>query len=456
MADSTLTNLTAAGAAAGADLLYTVQGGNSRKQTVTALQTFILASPTLTGTTTLPGSGSIDSSGDLTIGSNGAASVSPLLLSGTILTGGTGTTNFPALFVQPTGTTAATTWSTSGTGLGMNLASGFAGNFLDFRVNGGSSLFSVNSTGALTAPNLTATSSVAAGAGGFFGWTGRSLIFSPSNGTITINNNAQTSLVTLSVPTTASLQMGAADVDTNASIVAQTLRTQGALAGGTADQAGKDFTIIVSPGKGTGAGGKFVVQTTPAGSTGTTVGTATTALTINSAQQSIFAAGTVSAPSISVGDTGTGFYKGATNQIWGSVNGSAVSVLFSSGWQIGNAQMLAGTSSATAPVFVPTTGSTTTGIGGTSGNISMVVSGAEAARFAANKNVVLNSAAIATNATDGFLYIATCAGTPTGVPTAFTGRVALVYDTTNHQFWIYDGAWLQPKTPAAAALVTWQ
>lgn len=71
-------------------------------------------------------------------------------------------------------------------------------------------------------------------------------------------------------------------------------------------------------------------------------------------------------------------------------------------------------------------------------------------------SVVLGSAAISTTATDGFLYIASGAGAPTGTPTAFTGRVALYYDTTNHQFWIYDGAWLQPKTPAAAATVTWQ
>lgn len=73
-----------------------------------------------------------------------------------------------------------------------------------------------------------------------------------------------------------------------------------------------------------------------------------------------------------------------------------------------------------------------------------------------NTNIILGTAAIATNATDGFLYIPTCAGTPTGVPTTNTGRVALVYDTTNFQFWIYDGAWKQPKTPAGAATVTWQ
>ncbi len=69
---------------------------------------------------------------------------------------------------------------------------------------------------------------------------------------------------------------------------------------------------------------------------------------------------------------------------------------------------------------------------------------------------VVGSAAIATNATDGFLYIPSCAGPPTGTPTAFTGRVPLVYDSTNDQFYVYRGGWKQPKTPAGAAIVNWQ
>lgn len=60
-----------------------------------------------------------------------------------------------------------------------------------------------------------------------------------------------------------------------------------------------------------------------------------------------------------------------------------------------------------------------------------------------NRNVSIGSAALATNATDGFLYIPTCAGTPTGVPTAKTGRVAIVFDTTNNKLAVYDGAWIQ-------------
>lgn len=63
----------------------------------------------------------------------------------------------------------------------------------------------------------------------------------------------------------------------------------------------------------------------------------------------------------------------------------------------------------------------------------------------------------ATNATKGFLYLDSGAGTPTGVPTSRTGTVPMYFDTTNSQLWIYaGGAWKQPKTPAGAALVTWQ
>jgi hypothetical protein len=57
-------------------------------------------------------------------------------------------------------------------------------------------------------------------------------------------------------------------------------------------------------------------------------------------------------------------------------------------------------------------------------------------------NVVLgNQSALATSATNGFVYIRTCAGTPTGAPTAFTGHVAMVFDTTNSKLWCYNGSW---------------
>lgn len=85
-------------------------------------------------TTLLPLAGGT-MTGALINSTNGAASAPPLLLSGTIFTGGTATTTKPALLIEPTGTTS-TGWSTSGTLFGGNAPSGFAGALLDLQVNG--------------------------------------------------------------------------------------------------------------------------------------------------------------------------------------------------------------------------------------------------------------------------------------------------------------------------------
>jgi hypothetical protein len=78
---------------------------------------------------------SVGTSGDITIGANGAASTPPVKLDGTWFSGGTSTTTKPQLLIEPSGSTS-TAWSTGGTGLGVNAASGFAGNLLDLQVNG--------------------------------------------------------------------------------------------------------------------------------------------------------------------------------------------------------------------------------------------------------------------------------------------------------------------------------
>lgn len=57
-------------------------------------------------------------------------------------------------------------------------------------------------------------------------------------------------------------------------------------------------------------------------------------------------------------------------------------------------------------------------------------------------NVIINTAAIATNATDGFLYIPTCAGSPSGTPTSYSGRAPIVLDTSNNRLYLYDGGWI--------------
>jgi hypothetical protein len=57
-------------------------------------------------------------------------------------------------------------------------------------------------------------------------------------------------------------------------------------------------------------------------------------------------------------------------------------------------------------------------------------------------NVVVGNAAISTSATDGFLYVPTCAGTPTGTPTTYTGMAPIVINTTNNKLYFYSGgAW---------------
>lgn len=53
-----------------------------------------------------------------------------------------------------------------------------------------------------------------------------------------------------------------------------------------------------------------------------------------------------------------------------------------------------------------------------------------------------NNGAIATNATEGFIYIPRCAGAPTGTPAnAGLPYTPMVYDTTNNKIWFYNGSW---------------
>lgn len=62
-------------------------------------------------------------------------------------------------------------------------------------------------------------------------------------------------------------------------------------------------------------------------------------------------------------------------------------------------------------------------------------------RIDATGNVVVGSAALATNATGGFHWIPSCAGTPTGSPTApYTNAAAMVVDTTNSKLYVRVGA----------------
>jgi hypothetical protein len=122
-------------------------------QTVTPTANRTVSIPDSTGTVALVGGSSgqlvynnagayagapgsvVGATGDITLGLNGAASTPPLDVTGTWFTGGTSTTTKPQVLIEPTGTTS-TAWSTSGTGLGVNAVSAFAGRLLDLQING--------------------------------------------------------------------------------------------------------------------------------------------------------------------------------------------------------------------------------------------------------------------------------------------------------------------------------
>lgn len=81
-------------------------------------------------------------------------------------------------------------------------------------------------------------------------------------------------------------------------------------------------------------------------------------------------------------------------------------------------------------------------ISGAARDVIITAAGTSASfRFNRLGNFVMGEAALATNATDGFFYVRTCAGTPTGVPSSFTGTAAMCYDSTNHKLYVYDSGW---------------
>jgi hypothetical protein len=71
--------------------------------------------------------------------------------------------------------------------------------------------------------------------------------------------------------------------------------------------------------------------------------------------------------------------------------------------------------------------------------LTLQTNNTERARIPAAGGMVVGPAALATSATDGFLYVPTCAGTPTGTPTTQTGTAPIVVDTTNNKLYFYSG-----------------
>jgi len=132
MADTKISAMIAATAAT-ASTVPVVQGGVNKKVAMTGAGAAMIEAATTAAQLAL------------LFSANGAASAPAASLIGTWFTGGSATTTKPQLLIEPTGTTS-TGWSTSGTGLGVNAVSGFAGNLLDLQV-AGVSKFAINSAG---------------------------------------------------------------------------------------------------------------------------------------------------------------------------------------------------------------------------------------------------------------------------------------------------------------------
>lgn len=93
--------------------------------------------------------------------------------------------------------------------------------------------------------------------------------------------------------------------------------------------------------------------------------------------------------------------------------------------------------------FMGDTGSGRLAIGaisGSAGSDAGVTTTSDALRLDANGNVWPGRAS-ASNMTNGFFYIPSAAGAPSGAPTAISGYVPMYYDSTNNQFYVYNGAW---------------
>lgn len=170
-------------------------------------------------------------------------------------------------------------------------------------------------------------------------------------------------------------------------------------------------------------------------------------LSINGAAS--FGDGAEATPSVAnLGDLNTGMWFPAADNIAFSTGGTRrMRVMDTGSVAIGALNDAPGANDASSTLMTNFLAINTNGMGiGSIGNLSNVLgfatNSAERMRIDASGNVVVGTAALTTNASDGFLYVPTCAGTPTGTPTAFTGRAPIVVNTTNNKLYFYSGgAW---------------
>lgn len=195
--------------------------------------------------------------GNTAITANGALSSGAgpgLKVTGTWVTGGSFTTTKPHVLIETAGATS-NNWTTAGTGLGINAASGFTGNLIDAQLTGASK-FSVDRTGSaifagsVTATTITFTSgNLVLPTAALFYWTNRTVVSSPVDATIRFENQAQNQTVNLTIPSNNTWQFGPAN---NVTPAGQTVQAQGSRAGTDTNVGGASITFDAGTGTGTG------------------------------------------------------------------------------------------------------------------------------------------------------------------------------------------------------------
>jgi hypothetical protein len=243
-----------------------------------------------TGTAALRGTANTFTAAQ-TISVAGANSTPPLYLTGALNVAGNGTTTFPHIFHQPTGATAATTWSNganAGTVFGANEVTGFVGNFLDFRLAGATrAFFTADGKMSLSAQNVAAYGVEGQNVHGLGSASGGCALYSNAALVLQVLSFSTGVTVSDSVPfgwrsgdvllyrkAAATLQLGT----DAAGVTNQTFTAASRI---TSDGVGANLTIAPGNGRG-GAGGTLILATYNTGGAGV-AGTLTTRMTIDTA-----------------------------------------------------------------------------------------------------------------------------------------------------------------------------
>lgn len=377
------------------------------------------------------------------------------------LTGATVTTSNPVLNLSQTWNAGAVTFK----GWVLNVtdtASASASLLIDLQV-GGSSLFSVDKSANVKAKAI--YSNTGGSANGFFlaASSGTQIVAYTNNGTTTnsfatggfkSSDSGYIGWTSSGDPTgapdtyltrnaAASLRLGAADA---AAPVAQTLGVQGVVAG-TSNRAGADFTIRGSQSTGdattNSGGGKIIFQVSPPGASGTGQNAFATALTIASNRD-------VTAATSIIGTTAVRSDNGfmLAGQFYLRSDTNPFSLGYSDDVKLYRdaANTLAlrnGTSAQTLRSYRSYTNASNYSRLALAWNTTTALVMAEGAGTGSDGSVAFNDAALATNATVGFVMIPSCAGTPSGTPADIpTGQIPMVWDSTNLKLYVYTGgAW---------------